>query len=113
MAAKHRQGAGDRHRWFAAGDTAGAAVFVRAVAARRWRGLYLFELGLAVVALGCVLILKLPPSDRSKVFEKMDFVTFILMAPGMALLCGVLSLGRIEWWFTTPGSASARRCHCC
>lgn len=67
-----------------------------------WRGLYLFELGLAMVALGCVLILKLPPSDRSKVFEKMDFITFILMAPGMALLCGVLSLGRIEWWFTTP-----------
>ncbi|ARJ44109.1 MFS transporter [Pantoea alhagi] len=67
-----------------------------------WRGLYLFELGLAMVALGCVLMLKLPPSDRSKVFEKMDFVTFILMAPGMALLCGVLSLGRIEWWFSTP-----------
>ncbi|YCH32018.1 MFS transporter [Erwinia sp. D4-22] len=67
-----------------------------------WRGLYLFELGLAMVALGGVLMLKLPPSDRSKVFEKMDFVTFILMAPGMALLCGVLSLGRIEWWFSTP-----------
>lgn len=67
-----------------------------------WRGLYLFELGLAMVALGCVLVLKLPPSDRSKVFEKMDFITFILMAPGMALLCSVLSLGRIEWWFTTP-----------
>ncbi|WP_275554783.1 MFS transporter [Mixta sp. Marseille-Q2659] len=67
-----------------------------------WRGLYLFELGLALVALGCVFMLKLPPSDRSKVFEKMDFVTFMLMAPGMALLCGVLSLGRIEWWFTTP-----------
>ncbi|MFD1803097.1 MFS transporter [Mixta tenebrionis] len=67
-----------------------------------WRGLYLFELGLAVVALGCVFMLKLPPSDRSKVFEKMDFVTFMLMAPGMALLCGVLSLGRIEWWFNTP-----------
>ena len=67
-----------------------------------WRGLYLFELGLAMVALGCVLMLKLPPGDRSKVFEKMDFLTFMLMAPGMALLCGVLSLGRIEWWFTTP-----------
>ncbi|MDR7341895.1 MFS family permease [Pantoea alhagi] len=67
-----------------------------------WRGLYLFELGLAMVALGCVLMLKLPPSDRSKVFEKMDFLTFMLMAPGMALLCGVLSLGRIEWWFNTP-----------
>jgi len=67
-----------------------------------WRGLYLFELGLALVALGCVLLLKLPPGDRREVFEKMDFLTFILLAPGMALLCGVLSLGRIEWWFSTP-----------
>lgn len=67
-----------------------------------WRGLYLFELGLAMIALGGVLMVKLPPGDRIKTFEKMDFVTFILLAPGMALLCGVLSLGRIEWWFTTP-----------
>ncbi|MDF7628205.1 MFS transporter [Erwiniaceae bacterium L1_55_4] len=67
-----------------------------------WRGLYLFELGLAMIALGCVLVVKLPPGDRIKAFEKMDFVTFILLAPGMALLCGVLSQGRIEWWFTTP-----------
>jgi len=67
-----------------------------------WRGLYLFELGLALIALGAVLVVKLPPSDRIKAFEKMDFLTFILLAPGMALLCGVLSLGRIEWWFSTP-----------
>ncbi|WP_437615032.1 MFS transporter [Erwinia sp. V71] len=67
-----------------------------------WRGLYLFELGLALVALGCVLLLKLPPGDRREVFEKKDFLTFILLAPGMALICGVLSLGRIDWWFTTP-----------
>jgi MFS family permease len=72
------------------------------LALEEWRGLYLFELGLAMIALGCVLVVKLPPGDRSKVFEKLDFLTFILMAPGMALLCGVLSLGRIEWWFTTP-----------
>ncbi|MDF7784513.1 MFS transporter [Pantoea stewartii] len=67
-----------------------------------WRGLYLFELGLALIALGAVLVVKLPPGDRIKAFEKMDFLTFILLAPGMALLCGVLSLGRIEWWFSTP-----------
>ncbi|OQP35730.1 MFS transporter [Pantoea latae] len=67
-----------------------------------WRGLYLFELGLAMIALGCVLVVKLPPGDRIKAFEKLDFVTFMLLAPGMALICGVLSLGRIEWWFTTP-----------
>ncbi len=67
-----------------------------------WRGLYLFELGLAMVCLGAVLILKLPPGDRMKVFEKKDFLTFILMAPGMALFCAVLSLGRIAWWTSTP-----------
>ncbi|PYG51373.1 MFS transporter [Pantoea sp. AG1095] len=69
---------------------------------QEWRGLYLFELGLAMISLGCVLVVKLPPGDRIKAFEKMDFLTFMLMAPGMALLCAVLSLGRIEWWFSTP-----------
>lgn len=64
-----------------------------------WRGLYLFELGLALIALAGVLMLRLPPSDRMKVFEKTDFLTFALFAPGMALLCAVLSLGRIDWWF--------------
>lgn len=37
-----------------------------------------------------------------KVFEKKDFITFFLMAPGMALLCAVLSLGRLDWWFEAP-----------
>lgn len=64
-----------------------------------WRGLYLFELGLALLAMGCVLMLRLPPSDRMQVFEKRDFLTLALFAPGMALLCAVLSLGRIDWWF--------------
>lgn len=67
-----------------------------------WRGLYFFELGLAMISLACVILLKLPPGDRKKVFEKKDFLTFILLAPGMALLCAVLSLGRLEWWFETP-----------
>jgi hypothetical protein len=63
-----------------------------------WRGLYFFELGLALVSLACVLALKLPPGDRSKVFEKMDFLTFGLFAPGVALLSAVLALGRTVWW---------------
>ena len=63
-----------------------------------WRGLYLFELGLALTALGCVLWLKLPPGDRFKTFEKLDFLTFTLLAGGVGLLCAVLSLGRIDWW---------------
>ncbi|KQV86666.1 MFS transporter [Massilia sp. Root351] len=67
-----------------------------------WRGLYFFELGLALLAMGCVLLLKLPPGDRVKAFEKLDFVTFGLFAPGVALLCAVLALGRTVWWFESP-----------
>lgn len=67
-----------------------------------WRGLYLFELGLALAALGCVLMLKLPPGDRFKTFEPLDFLTFLIMSSGVALLCAVLSLGRIDWWLEAP-----------
>ena len=63
-----------------------------------WRGLYFFELGLALLSLACVLFLKLPAGDRIKAFEKMDFVTFGLFAPGVALLSAVLALGRTVWW---------------
>lgn len=63
-----------------------------------WRGLYLFELGMTLLALGCVLMLKLPPGDRVKAFEKLDFLTFALFAPGVALLSAVLALGRTVWW---------------
>lgn len=67
-----------------------------------WRGLYLFELGMALASLGCVFMLKLPPGDRFKTFEKLDFLTFALLAGGVALLCAVLSLGRIDWWLEAP-----------
>jgi hypothetical protein len=74
-----------------------------------WRGLYLFELGLALAALGSVLLLKLPPGDRFKTFENLDFLTFALLSSGVGLLVLVLSLGRIDWWLEAPwiGWASA------
>jgi MFS family permease len=67
-----------------------------------WRGLYFFELGMCLLSLGCVLLLKLPPGDRIRAFEKLDFLTFALFAPGVALLCTVLGLGRTVWWFEAP-----------
>jgi len=67
-----------------------------------WRGLYSFELGMALLSFGCVLLLKLPPGDRVRVFEKLDFLTFALFAPGVALLCAALALGRTVWWFEAP-----------
>ncbi|MFN3357179.1 MAG: MFS transporter [Pseudomonas sp.] len=75
-----------------------------------WRGLYLFELGMALICLGCVFLLKLPPGDRFKTFEKLDFLTFGILASGVALLCAVLSLGRIDWWLEAPWIGVASAC---
>ena len=64
------------------------------------QNLFLFEAGLTLVCLASVLLLRLPPSDTIEAFEPLDFLTFALFAPGMALLCAVLVQGRIEWWST-------------
>lgn len=63
--------------------------------------LYLFEFALSLICLGSMALLRLPPSETAKVFEKLDFATFALFAPGMMLLLAVLTQGRIVWW-TTP-----------
>jgi len=75
-----------------------------------WRGLYLFELGLAITALAAVFWLKLPPGDRFRTFEPLDFLTFALLAPGVGLLVAVLSLGRIDWWFEARWIGIALAC---
>ena len=66
-----------------------------------WTILYTFELGLALCCLAMVVSLKLPRSLRVDVFEKQDFFTFALLAPGFACLCIVLTQGPILWWFDT------------
>jgi len=65
----------------------------------QWRALYVIELALALLSLAGVLVLKLPPSQRIKVFERLDLPTFVLLATGLALICAVLGQGRVEWWF--------------
>lgn len=64
-----------------------------------WHMLYWFELGFVLATLAAVSALPLPPSEREKVVEPLDFLTFALLAPGLWLLIAALSLGRIEWWF--------------
>ena len=63
--------------------------------------LYVFEFALSLICLGSMALLRLPPSETAEVFEKLDFVSFALFAPGMMLLLAVLTQGRIVWW-TTP-----------
>lgn len=64
----------------------------------QWRSLYLFEFGLALVCLGAVALIRLPPSQRMKGFEPLDFLTFALFSTGIGLLAAALGLGRLEWW---------------
>lgn len=68
----------------------------------QWTILYVFELGLALISLALVGMLRLPPSEKMKAFEKLDFLTFALYAPGVGLLCAVLGQGRILWWTEAP-----------
>ena len=58
----------------------------------QWRTLYLFELGLALLSLAAVAALRLPPTTRSKAFEPLDFLTFVLFAGSTALFAAVTLL---------------------
>ena len=66
--------------------------------AGNWRMIYMFEAGLSLCALGGVLLLPLPPSEHHRVFERMDLLTFALLAPALALLAAVIGLGTSYWW---------------
>ncbi|NHZ79144.1 MFS transporter [Massilia sp. CCM 8695] len=68
----------------------------------QWHNLYLFEAGLALCSLAAVVVLKLPPGIHIKVIEPLDFVTFALIAPAVAMIVAVLAQGFTRWWFDTP-----------
>lgn len=72
-----------------------------------WRVLYAFEAGLALCAFAAVVSLKLPVGMRIHVLEKADFLTFALVAPGVALLGAVLAQGLNGWWTDTAWLAWA------
>ncbi|PAM39332.1 MFS transporter, partial [Acinetobacter baumannii] len=68
----------------------------------QWHQLYSFEAGLALCAFAAVVVLKLPPGVQVKAFEPLDFLTFALLAPAVALLVIVLAQGYTRWWLNTP-----------
>ena len=72
-----------------------------------WHRLYVFEAGLALCALAAVVVLKLPVGEHIKAFEPLDFLSFILIAPALALLASVLAQGRVQWWYEQPWIAHA------
>jgi hypothetical protein len=51
-----------------------------------------------LICLSAVTLFRLPPSERIKAFEPLDFVTYPVIAIGMGLVVAVIGLGRTEWW---------------
>ena len=60
--------------------------------------LYLLQFGLTLVVAGAVFLLPLPPGDTAPAFVPMDFLSFPLYAIGIASLCLVLVMGRVQSW---------------
>jgi MFS family permease len=80
-----------------------ARVFpVEMLAQHHWQNLHLVEVALPLVTLALMKVFPLPPSDKAKAFEPLDFLTIALLVPGMLLICSVLALGRVYWWTDTP-----------
>ncbi len=65
-------------------------------------GLHALEIAPALLALALILLLPLPPSERSKAFAPLDGLTILLAVAGLFLLCQVLGQGRTLWWTDTP-----------
>ncbi|HET7085400.1 MAG TPA: MFS transporter [Rhizomicrobium sp.] len=75
---------------------------VAILASNGWYGLHLIEPAVVFLVLALINALPLPPSECSKAFEKLDFVTIGLMVVAMLLVCGVLGVGRVYWWSDAP-----------
>lgn len=67
-----------------------------------WHGLYLLEVGLALVCVAIAYLLPLTHPPRMKVFDKDDIISFPLLAVGFGAIAVVLSTGRTYWWFEAP-----------
>jgi hypothetical protein len=67
-----------------------------------WQGLHLIEIGVAAAVLAASLALPLPPSERSRALEPLDFLSAGLVASAITLVCAVLGQGRFLWWHDTP-----------
>jgi MFS family permease len=75
---------------------------ISGLALSNWRGIYLFELGLSLLALAAVLYVRLPPNKREQVFEKLDALTFGFYACAIACFGSAVGMGTYFWWTETP-----------
>ncbi|MBT2750125.1 MULTISPECIES: MFS transporter [unclassified Lysobacter] len=68
----------------------------------QWHGIVMFELGLALACLAAINLLRVTPVPRQNMFDRWDIASFPLYASAIALVCVVLTQGRLRWWLDTP-----------
>ena len=66
-----------------------------------WQALYSLEVGLALISMAIIFALPLTPPPRAKVIERIDILSYLLLAAGIGCLAVFLTLGRLYWWFET------------
>ncbi len=60
------------------------------------------EMGLVLMSLGCIYALPLTPVVRNKVIQKLDWVSYSLIALGLGLNAVIMSVGKLYWWYEAP-----------
>ncbi|ATP12953.1 MFS transporter [Bartonella henselae] len=60
------------------------------------------EMGLVLISLGCIYTLPLTPVVRSRVIQKLDWVSYSLIAFGLGLNAVIMSVGTLYWWYEAP-----------
>jgi MFS family permease len=68
----------------------------------RWHGLFLVDLALGVLSFAAIHAVSLTPTPLQKAFSRGDLIAFPFYAAGLALLCVVVSQGRLYWWTDAP-----------
>ncbi|MBB5043287.1 MFS transporter [Shinella fusca] len=63
------------------------------------RALLRLELALAMLSFAAIYLLPLTPIPRAKVIEKLDIVSYLLIAVGFGSGAVILLTGRTYWWF--------------
>ncbi|MCZ2157948.1 MFS transporter [Bartonella sp. 220] len=60
------------------------------------------EMGLVLISLGCIFSLPLTPVVRNKVIQKLDWLSYSLIAFGLGLNAVIMSVGILYWWYEAP-----------
>ncbi|MGE6782085.1 MFS transporter [Ensifer adhaerens] len=68
----------------------------------QWHALYTLEMALSLIALPIIYLLPLTPVPHAKVIQRLDILSYLLVAVAFGCLAVVLTMGRLYWWFEAP-----------